>query len=391
MKRYYPARKRSTTGTFADSMSSVCVRFFNDPRWHEVRLCTNGLYRHPLILSVCVLGVTVLTRNSTVTAQESYDPSSAPNVNQVALSNEDIAQSEARLKKLEEELLKTLSGQGSSEPVEQSRGGQGQSVKITGIRAPSEEQPEARTEKQLESQQRASSPFDEKFEQPSVGSLKELEHHPALQGTSRRTGADNEINEEPAQGDKGLSQRLAISESQVEILSRELDTTRKRLKSAELRSQRPPSTDVREYNSGAYQVRTGSSEAAPQDESSLASPFNGRVPSTNFISSAEASHSGPSAGMTGRLNSSAVASIAVERTPLRVGPGQRESTLFMIPRHAHVTIEHRTGEWYRVITDSGNRGWLPGSVLVFDLGVPPSSTVRISGFRGRNEPPSLRY
>jgi hypothetical protein len=373
----------------------VYARFALLAKGHEFRPLAYFLSWRPLTLIVFAFGAIALTRDSTVTAQETYDPSSAPNVSQVALSNEDIVQNEARLKRLEEELLKTLNGQGASEPVEQPRVGQGQSVKITGIRVPSEKQSsETPEQKKLEPQQRVGSPFEEKIEQPIGGSLKELELHPALRGNNRRTGSDEESNESAVKSDNGLAQRLAISESQVEILSKELDITRTRLKSAESRLQRPASKGAREDTSTFDRGHRTSTESehrdAPSDAPSWEPPFKGGLPVAN-PQLPESSYAGPSAGMTGRLNSSAVASIAVERAPLRVGPGQRESTLFMMPRHAHVTIEHRTGEWYRVVTDGGNRGWLPGSVLVFDLGVPSSSTVRISGFRGRNEPLSLRY
>lgn len=109
------------------------------------------------------------------------------------------------------------------------------------------------------------------------------------------------------------------------------------------------------------------------------------------VGSAAHFHETGGIGSMRRLNSSALASVAVDNAPLRIGPGQRESALFVMPRHSQVKVEHRTGEWYRVTTDAGARGWLWSGALVFDAGVPSTSTVRVGGFRTKNEPVTLRY
>jgi SH3-like domain-containing protein len=56
-----------------------------------------------------------------------------------------------------------------------------------------------------------------------------------------------------------------------------------------------------------------------------------------------------------------------------------------------VTIEHRTGDWYRIIMTDGTRGWINGNALIFDAGVRAGSTVRVGAFETRLETMGLDY
>lgn len=338
------------------------------------------------LLFICIGwgALTLVVRESTSWAQDDT-LSEVSAVNQAALSNEDIAQNEERLKRLEEELLKTLDAGSKSAAVERPRNSPLTSVKLSDVRA-SRSGP---TEQSL-SKSTASIPTNgEELDDLSPRSLKELEHHPVLQPSSRRSAGNFE--KKAQENGNDLSHRLAIAESQVEILSRELDTTRTRLRSAE---NNPGQSSRTEKLQGSATTRGRPSPAGGVPEHIDPPMDNEWVTLTSAAGAALStanSHEGARTASIGRLHSSALASIAVESAPVRIGPGKRESALFVMPRHAQVKIEHRTGEWYRVTTDVGARGWLWSGALVFDAGVPPTSTVRIGGFRSDNEPLNVRY
>jgi hypothetical protein len=79
------------------------------------------------------------------------------------------------------------------------------------------------------------------------------------------------------------------------------------------------------------------------------------------------------------LTSEELATIRSTSTYLKTGPTRLDSALLKVPQYSEVTIDHRSGTWYRVKTANGVRGWVPGSALLFDDGMNPRSTVRISG------------
>jgi hypothetical protein len=319
-----------------------------------------------------------MVRESTSWAQDDTI-SEVSAVNQAALSNEDIAQNEERLKRLEEELMKTLDAGSKSATEEHPRNSSRTSVMLSDVKA----SPSNHTEQAL-SEATPNIPAPEaQLDDSQSRSLKELEHHPALQPSNRRSTEKFE-RKAPENGNE-LSHRLAIAESQVEILSRELDTTRTRLRSAENNIGRRSNGEGLQ-DSPETRVRSNSPVELPvENEWVTLTSTSGTALGTSD------SYAGARTGPTGRLHSSALASIAVESAPLRIGPGKRESSLMVMPRHAQVRIEHRTGEWYRVITDAGARGWLWSGALVFDAGVPLTSTVKVGGFKSKNEPFILRY
>ncbi len=77
------------------------------------------------------------------------------------------------------------------------------------------------------------------------------------------------------------------------------------------------------------------------------------------------------------LTSDELATIQNPSTWLKTGPHRLDSTLIKIPQNAEVRIDYRSGEWYRIKTTGGIRGWVIGSALLFDTDTPPSSTVRV--------------
>lgn len=77
----------------------------------------------------------------------------------------------------------------------------------------------------------------------------------------------------------------------------------------------------------------------------------------------------------------AVATIAGRDATLRTGPRNADRALGSAPRFSEVNIDYRSGEWYRVRTGSGLRGWIQGRNLLFDAGISHNSTVRIGAVK----------
>jgi len=88
-----------------------------------------------------------------------------------------------------------------------------------------------------------------------------------------------------------------------------------------------------------------------------------------------------STGRPALLTSDELATIRNSSTYLRTGPTLSDSALLKVPQYTEVTIDYRSGTWYRVRTDNGIRGWVPGSSLLFDPNLSPHSTVRVGGVR----------
>jgi hypothetical protein len=181
-------------------------------------------------------------------------------------------------------------------------------------------------------------------------------------------------------------QRLEIAESQVTILSRELETSRRGLRSAEKRIE-----ELAELVKG----RAQSPRAAQNDftyGNDRESLRNIRASHTVSLGSAlDEADQETYLEPTIRSHSSSRASITATKAAVRTGPGKAESMLFLLPAGSQVIIDRRSGEWYRVVTDSGARGWIFGQALLFDDGVPAGSSVRVKAVRSKYEPTQLRY
>jgi hypothetical protein len=83
------------------------------------------------------------------------------------------------------------------------------------------------------------------------------------------------------------------------------------------------------------------------------------------------------------LSNQEVATIRSSSAMLRTGPSRQGTNLTRIPQYSEVAVDYRRGDWYRVKTDRGVRGWVPGTTLLFDAGTSPVSTVRIGAVTGK--------
>lgn len=77
--------------------------------------------------------------------------------------------------------------------------------------------------------------------------------------------------------------------------------------------------------------------------------------------------------------------VMAAQTPLRVGPSRLDSALFLLPRGSRLKIERRTGEWYRIVTENGIRGWIFGGAIAFLPSENPDSTLQIRAFNAKYE------
>lgn len=135
---------------------------------------------------------------------------------------------------------------------------------------------------------------------------------------------------------KDLEHRLAITESQLALLTKELETTKAKLAQSESHA-----LDLTQKLEGSD--TTKSSESIEQESSNIHQVSVQGADDTD--------------GVDPRADSYAtVARVTKNNVPLRIGPGTRESTILRVSRNSVVTIEHRTGDWYRIIMTDGTRG-----------------------------------
>jgi len=296
---------------------------------------------------------------------------------------------EDELKAREETLLAQMLAAAPSDAEETPRTGPMGSLRVKKVEAPIQpdvEAPPPAPEGTIGDTGESSSPLED---------LARLKNHPAIERSPKIQKVRVEksvpavmVTQSTENGGKSpdISQKLVIAESQVTILSRELDTTRRSLRSAEERIDEL-STLVRDnYRTGAQPRPNGARglETSITDELLLETedrshtvPISGR--------------DGTETNSAGRSRSSDVAVVAADRAALRIGPGRLESALFVMPKHTQLTIERRSGEWLRVVTPAGARGWVYGPSLIFGTTVANQSAVRIRAAQPINEPTGIRY
>lgn len=315
------------------------------------------------------------------------------NAEDLGESAESLSQQEEELKKMEADLLRALDGS-SKEVTSRDAGNSRKIADITPptpTSAPSLEEPKAFPI--------ANAPAEKPLQEIKKQLVSNSQPKTKPQMRNVQTSARPQKTETSFESDSDLSQKLAIAESQVKILSRELDLSQRSLSSAEERID-----ELSSLVKASQPVRTATSMEAPTDRGSLntqALPTEGSDdfavagPSKKGITQkTSATTSVPNTidykQYDHSLRDSSVATIITDKAPLRVGPGKQESAMYTLPRLSAVSIEYRSGEWYRIITNGGLRGWVYGSSLRFDTGVSPVSTVRVGGVRATYEPVSFK-
>jgi hypothetical protein len=145
-------------------------------------------------------------------------------------------------------------------------------------------------------------------------------------------------------------------------------------------------------------VRTYPSDGAPDGTTARGVPsfyrlkrspegeeeYNDRIPS-RILTVPIAEVTGGLTLRPAAINATELAKVRAVSTFLKTGPNAHDSSLLRIAKHSELRIDYRSGSWYRVRTEEGVRGWVPGNVLLFNDAMAPGSTVRIGGVRAIDE------
>lgn len=298
---------------------------------------------------------------------------------QVVANDADVSARDVELKNVEEQLLKQLSL--GAKPTAQETAGttmpdikhvEAKNVEVNPVvaqpivpAAPAEVKPAA-THTAATQPPPAAPVYEPGLREPRTVSIVPISAETApARPAPRRAKASNSTS-----SSKDLEQRVTVAESQVTILSKELEDAQRKLADTENRLARAERTMSpngisaadSDYRSSSYQTFTvPSADSAPEEE------------------------------ITPSVNQLPVARITKDRTPLRIGPGSNQASLHNLSRNSVVEIEHRTGTWYRVISSSGARGWVSGTVLIFDVDNFPGSTDRVMAYQPSREPTGIKY
>jgi hypothetical protein len=286
----------------------------------------------------------------------------------------DVSARDVELKSVEEQLLKQLSL--GAQPTAQETAGTSlpdiKHVEVNPVVA-KPVVPEAPPETKPAAIQTAvaETPSAPPIQQPAVREPRTVSVVPVSQdATPVRRATKKPRATQNATPPKGLEQRVAVAESQVTILSQELENTQRKLADTENRLAR------------AERAASPSGIGAADSTFMTSSYETFTVPTGESVASDESSST---------AEKLPVARITKEKTQLRIGPGSNQPSLLTLSRNSIVEIEHRTGTWYRVISPSGARGWVNGSVLLFDVDNFPGSTDRVLAYQPSREPTGIKW
>lgn len=333
---------------------------------------------HPLALSVCIAVLSsLLFAARTASADDELSTLSLGGPLPTAtadISEKNIEQRETELKSIEENLLQKINSAPSAAT---------KNTPSAVGRADLDRNSDAGSDNDHRAPAIRTATYTVDPARRARGSSDESDRAEAL---SPERGPTHSVPVDQAPTKVSAQQRLAIAESQVTILSRELETSRRGLRSAEKRI---------EELADLVKGRAQSPRAAQNDftyGNDRESLRNIRASHTVSLGrSLEEADEETYLEPTIRSHSSSRASITATKAAVRIGPGKAESMLFLLPAGSQVIIDRRSGEWYRVVTDSGARGWIFGQALLFDDGVPAGSSVRVKAVRSKYEPTQLRY
>jgi uncharacterized coiled-coil protein SlyX len=298
-------------------------------------------------------------------------------------SADEVSDRESRLRNIEDELLKQLSLGGTPRPQETTESALPNLKRVNAhidAEEHSSEQPVA-----------AGETANPKASKPTIGAVAEREPSPSEE-VRRPTGRSPEASivvpvaatsvpyrtprvakraASEALSAKDLEHRLAIAESQITLLTQELERTKAKLANSE--SQVEGLT--RQIEDGDTKVTSTTSQSSH--------PLQPGVKESGAASSDSVT--------TRAATYETRARVTKDHAPLKVGPGSQESTITKLSRNSLISVEHRTGGWYRIITSDGTRGWISGTFLMFDEGSSRNSTIRVGAYEPRFESMDIRY
>ncbi|MCO6432489.1 MAG: SH3 domain-containing protein [Deltaproteobacteria bacterium] len=151
-----------------------------------------------------------------------------------------------------------------------------------------------------------------------------------------------------------LEKELKAANEKANVLAKELDETRNRLMIAETQVERL---------------------------SVIIESRQGKVPVNNTAGTSV--HRSVPARLAPEPPSDAqIATVIADKVHLRTGPGKENSPLMAVTKGTRLTVETRSGDWYRVMAPTGRRAWVSADVVAFGLGSQTgyNNTSRVKGF-----------
>ena len=174
-----------------------------------------------------------------------------------------------------------------------------------------------------------------------------------------------------------LEEKIATSENEAQDLRRQLSEAKSALAAAELEISRLSSI-IQESSRARLNVGEAQKLGRPSDI--RANDTKAKTADVKPLN--VASESSLATGQD--LNSDVqVATIAVDKADLRLGPGRNHSALMSLRRGSRLAIEARQGEWYRVFAPNGQRAWIHSSLVRFGDGAASlndGSSVKVRGY-----------
>lgn len=185
-----------------------------------------------------------------------------------------------------------------------------------------------------------------------------------------------------------LRRELQTAQSRIEELERSLDQARSQLALTETELNRLSTRlDTKNRASlGKYNLPIASNPGGAIQGNSAAS---GTAMQDSLRQRAPVSDVKPPAANT----EMPVATVAVDKADLRLGPGKNHSALMAVPRGSRLVVETRQGEWYRVFAPSGERAWIQAGMVLFGDGASllnDGTAARVKGFNPNDEEEAFR-
>lgn len=107
------------------------------------------------------------------------------------------------------------------------------------------------------------------------------------------------------------------------------------------------------------------------------------------VSREDAPHIEPTPASSNDLT---IATVAVEKAELRLGPGKNHSALMTVAQGSRLAVEARQGEWLRVFAPNGQRAWILGRLVTFGAkgGSDSTSASHVRGYSSSLEDAAFR-
>jgi hypothetical protein len=237
-------------------------------------------------------------------------------------------------------------------------------------------QPAQLQEAKLVNKQDAAQPKSPKVEQPK-----------AEQASLKKPLVSGEV-EILKNSNSNLRRELQTAQSRIEELERSLDQARSQLALTETELNRLSTRlDTKNRASlGKYNLPIANNQGGSNQGNGIAGGAN---ISESLRQRAPVSDVKPPAANT----EMPVATVAVDKADLRLGPGKNHSALMAVPRGSRLVVETRQGEWYRVFAPSGERAWIQAGMVLFGDGASllnDGTAARVKGFNPNDEEEAFR-